>query len=487
MSRRIPLLGAAVLLSACTTVGPEPRPPMIPLTAAAPFAGAAGEPFSRAPARDDWWRLYRDPALDRLVAEALARNTDLAVAAANLAQARALLLETRSQRYPSTATGGSARYGRGSAAAIGQDEPLDDGSAFDVGLDAAYELDLVGRIRRSLQAATADVEAADAARDAVRVTVAAETARAYAEACASARQLAVGRRTLELQQQSSSLAARTFRAGRGTRLDVARVEALQAQTRASLPGFEAQRRGALFRLSVFTGRPPAETSAEASNCSAMPDLIAPIPVGEGAGMLARRPDVRQAERRLAAATARIGVATATLYPSVTLGGSLGLTSQNLGDLASTSAFRWSLGPLISWSYPNRRLARARIVQAEAAAAGALAGFDGTVLAALLEAETALVRYAGELDRRTALLEARDLNAEAVRLAQIRNRAGADGFLPVLDAERSLAASEATLAASEALLVDLQIGVFKALAGAWTGDMAVASLSAADEPGGATPQ
>jgi outer membrane protein, multidrug efflux system len=462
------VLAAALLLAGCATVGPEHVPPPSPASAVGPFVSGTGPLFSDAAPRDDWWRLYQDPTLDALVAEALVANKDLAVAAANLRQARALLRESRAARYPSTAVGGSAGYGRASAAELGQDEPFEDDSRYDVGLDVAYEVDLFGRIRRSVEAARADADAAAFALEAVRVSVAAETARAYAEACASARQLTVARRTLALQAQSAGLTARSVEAGRGTRLDVARVEALEAQTRASLPGFEAQRRAALFRLAVLTGRPPAEASTAAAACVAIPSVSAPVPVGDGAALLARRPDVRQAERRLAASTARVGVATAALYPSVTLGASIGSTAVDAGDLLDESGFRWSLGPLISWTFPNQIAARARLAQAEAAADGQLAVFDATVLAALQETETALVRYAAELDRRAALTEARDYASEALALARLRNEAGRDSFLTVLDADRTLAAAEAELAASEARLVDLQIAVFKAVAGTWPG-------------------
>uniref|UniRef100_UPI00289DCA5B TolC family protein n=2 Tax=Brevundimonas TaxID=41275 RepID=UPI00289DCA5B len=235
---------------------------------------------------------------------------------------------------------------------------------------------------------------------------------------------------------------------------------------ATLPPLRAQRDGALFRLATLTGRTPAEASEAARGCQAPPQLSQPIPIGDGAALLARRPDVRQAEARLAAAAARVNVATASLYPTISLGGSLGSTALDASDLGEDANFRFSVGPLISWSFPNIAVARARIKQADAQTDAALATFDQTVLVALQETETALSAYANELDRRAALLNARDQAATAVRLSRLRFEAGADNFLTLLVSERALAAADAALAASEAQVVTNQIALFKALAGGW---------------------
>ncbi|HUH23358.1 MAG TPA: TolC family protein [Brevundimonas sp.] len=184
-------------------------------------------------------------------------------------------------------------------------------------------------------------------------------------------------------------------------------------------------------------------------------------------MLARRPDVRQAERSLAAAAARVNVATASLYPSISLGGSLGSTALDAGDLGEDANFRFSVGPLISWSFPNIAVARSRIAQAGAGSDAALANFDQTVLVALQETETALANYAHELDRRSALQSARDQAARAAQLSRLRFDAGVDSFLTVLDAERTLAGADAQLASSDALVTTYQISLFKALAGGWS--------------------
>ena len=196
-------------------------------------------------------------------------------------------------------------------------------------------------------------------------------------------------------------------------------------------------------------------------------MTQPIPVGDGAALLARRPDVRQAERQLAAAAARVNVATASLYPTISLGGSIGSTALDAGDLGEDRNFRFGFGPLISWSFPNIVAARARIEAADARTQAALADFDQTVLEALQETETALSNYANELDRRTALTEARDQANRALELSRLRFTAGAESFLTVLDAQRTLVQAEAQLAQSDALVTTYQVALFKALAGGWT--------------------
>jgi outer membrane protein TolC len=254
--------------------------------------------------------------------------------------------------------------------------------------------------------------------------------------------------------------------GRTTALETGQAGALLEQVRATVPTLEAQRQSALFRLSVMTGRPPADFPREVAACQRPPAVARPIPVGDGATLLARRPDVRQAERELAAATARVGVATASLYPSITLGGSVGSSATSLSGLASSDSFRFSVGPLVSFSLTNLFVGRARIAQAQAGAAGALAKFEGSWLKALEETESALTRYARELDRREALRRARAQSAEAARIARLRYQAGRDSFQIVLDAERSLAGIEAELARSETQLSDYSVSLFLALGGGW---------------------
>jgi NodT family efflux transporter outer membrane factor (OMF) lipoprotein len=463
--RRFLAATATLALSACM-VGPDYRSPVPQAPGQEPFLSGQSPAFSGEQPPGRWWSLFSDPVLDRLVEQALVANTDLRVAAANLRRARAVLRETRSGLFPSVDASASATYSRQSGDQIGFEGTGGEGWSYDVGLDASYQVDLFGRIRRAIQASRADAGAAQAAFDVSRITVAAETARAYADACSAGRQLAVARETLRIQEQTFDLTRRLFEGGRGTALDTGQAGALLEQVRATVPTLEAQRQTALFRLAVLTGRPPAEFPREVAGCETPPALARPIPVGDGATLLRRRPDIRQAERELAAATARVGVAVANLYPRISLGGSIGSSATSPSGLASSDSFRFSVGPLISFSLTNLVVGRARIAQAEAGAEGAFANFEGTWLRALQDTESALTRYARELDRRESLRRGRAQAADAARIARLRYQAGRDPFQIVLDAERSLANIDAELARSEAQLSDNLVSLFLALGGGW---------------------
>ena len=334
----------------------------------------------------------------------------------------------------------------------------------DAGAAVSYQIDLFGKLRRAAEAAKADAEATSAALDVARVSVVADVARAYVAACSAGYELAAAKHALDVQEQSLAATERLAAAGRGTPIDTARGRSLVDQSRAAIPAFEARRRAALYKLAVLTGEPPAAFPPVVATCSALPRVSQPIPVGDGASLLRRRPDIRQAERMLAAATARIGVATAALYPSIGIGlggGSTGL----LTDLGEPAANYWSVGALISWSMPDGR-ERARIMQADAVAAAALARFDGIVLNALRETETSLAAYTQDLRRNAELRAARDEAAEAQQQIERLYRAGRSPYLTALDSRRTLAAAEAALAASESQISDDQVTLFLVLGGGW---------------------
>lgn len=464
----------AGLLAGCA-VGPNYERPAPPQAAAGSFVDPGTTKVSTGAVQSEWWRLFNDPVLDRLVVDALTHNTDVRQAVANLKRSRAILSEQRGARLPSTDLSAGytrQRVGTGSQPALAAQAggaALPDSFNFDffqVGFDASYEVDVFGRVSRSIEAAQGDVAAAQAALDAARVAVAAETARNYAAACGLAAQAQVARDTVELQSQTLGLTQRLFEAGRGTVRDVDQARVLAESARAQIPGFEAERRASLYALATLTGRPAEEIDVDAAKCVTPPSVSALIPVGDGQALLARRPDVRQAERRLAADTARVGVATAALYPSITLAGSASLGASRIEDLPKGSSFSFSLGPLISWSFPNMTVARSRVRQAEATAEGSLAAFDGAVLIALREVEQALARYAGELDRNAALRNADTAAANAARIAGLRFSAGRDTLLQRIDAERDRASARAALAQSNAALATAQVALFKALGGGW---------------------
>lgn len=461
------LLAAA--LAACTTVGPDyhlPKDAVVKRPEAnARFMGAAEAPFKSEPLPADWWRLYQDPLLDKLVAKAFANNADLRVAAANLERAHGVLEEVEEKKRPEVEMSAAPQYGRIAGASLGIPEVLPTDGIYDADIKIGYTLDLWGRIRRAVEASEADVEAAQAAADLTHVIVAADTTRAYTEACSAGYQLKVAQQSVDLQQKFVQLTAERIQRGRGIAIERTRAEAQLDQLRANLPPLEARQRVALYRLAVLTGEVPSQFPAEVAQCNTPPRVTAAIPVGDGAALLRRRPDVRQAERQLAAATARIGVATAELYPNVSLGGSFGMIGMapQWGD---ANTFKFSLGPLISWNLPSTSSARSHIAQATASTKGSLAHFDSVVLNALRETESALTVYARELDRNAALRAARDQSALAARQSAKLYQFGRTDFLSQLDADRTLASAESVLATSDAQLAADQVQLFLALGGGW---------------------
>jgi NodT family efflux transporter outer membrane factor (OMF) lipoprotein len=459
---------AAAALAACTTVGPSYRLPAAAAinapAAQGAFLGATTPAVSQAPVPDDWWRLYDVPVLDGLVQTALAANTDVRVAAANLARARAAVGEAKAAQGLNGDASAEVARGRqsGEKHLIPAQLPVE--TAGDVGFDVSYDLDLFGRLRRASEAARADAEASQAALDLVRVNVAAQVVGAYLDACSAGDELAVANRTIALQEMSLSVTQRLVEAGRANPTDATRSRALLAQARASAPTLDARRQAALFRLAALTGHPPAEFPKAVAACDELPPLSQPIPVGDGAALLARRPDVREAERNLAGSTARIGVAVAALYPDVRLGFSAGSTGL-LSDLGQGAANYWSLGSLISWTFPTGG-AQSRIRESGAGADAALARFDGVVLNALRETETGLSTYARDLDRNAQLRTARDEARTAREETQALYHAGRRPFLDALDGERTLAQSEAALADSNGQLAADQVRLFLSLGGGW---------------------
>lgn len=454
----------ALALGACVA-GPDYRPPAhsaatLP-AATGGFLSAKGAPVAEAALPDRWWRLYNDPALDTLIGQALAANTDLRVAEAHLTAAEAVLREAQAGRDITTAISGGETLSRPSGVA----QHLPGTVSYDFGLSASYPLDLSGRIRRAIEASGAQVEATQAARDYVRVSVAAATAKAYAQVCAANYSLTVNRRVVALQRDTLDATQRLYKNGRGTAFDVSRAQAAVETSVATLPAFEAQRVSALYLLATLLGRPPADYPREVENCAALPALTSPLPVGDGAALLRRRPDIRQAERTIAADTAEVGVATADLYPQVSLGGSIGATGP-LKQFGTGDAFGFSFGPLISWTFPNRPIVRARIAQANAQVQADLAGFDGSVIEALRQTETALETYRRDGERADALERARADAATASDQAGRLFKFGRTDFLSVLEAQSSLANAEASAAAARTTLVQDQIAIFLALGGGW---------------------
>jgi len=457
---------SALALAACAAGPTDIVSPIPPTVSVGPFLSAQADAVSANPLPSEWWRLYDDPVLDGLVSDALAANTDIRQAVARIDRARAMLRGAHADQLPQVGLSTSAGYSRTPAAQTLPGANRND-SAFGIGADISYEVDLFGRVSGEVSAARGDLAAARADADAVRVMVVADTTRAYADAASAAARADVARGIVSLLDDSLRLTQKRHEAGLADGLAVARIETLRDQRAATIPAIEAQRSAALFALATLTGRAPAQLPAITGQRNVSLEIEAPLPVGDGAQLLARRPDVRAAEQRLVADNARIGVARADLYPRITLGGSVNSSASSIGNLFSGGPLGFLFGSLIDWAFPNREPVHARIDAANADAAASLAAFDGTVLIALQETETALSDYARALEQRRVLGTAVEAASRAARITRAQNREGVIDSLQTLDAERTLAEAQAALADQDALVSQRQIALFRALGGSWS--------------------
>ena len=462
------LPSACLVLASGCMVGPSyhvPSSALINSSAAQRGFIASGEPaLSEAAVPEAWWHLYDDRQLDAWVEEALQSNTDLRQAEANLERSHAALKEARALRQPNAVVDAQVSYAQLAGQQYLQLITPPRSTYYETDLTVGYDLDLFGGIRRGIEAARANDEAIRAARDLVRVNVAAETIRAYVDACGAGMQLEAAVRVLSIQQQSLTLTERLFKGGRAIDLDVTRARQLVDQQTGVIPSLEAARRNALFRLATLTGKPPALYERDLETCVSPPRLSRPLPIGDGAALLRRRPDVRQVERKLAAATSEIGVQTAQLYPDIAIGiplGSIGAAS----TAYASSTNLYGIGAMLKWQL-NQSAARARVEAAKASTRMALASFDGVVLSALRDTETALNIYVHDLQREDSTRRARDEAERAVQDSQRLQSAGRATSLDVIDAQRTYAASEETLAQLETALSGDQVAVFLALGGGW---------------------
>jgi len=464
------LLIPLTLISALTAcaVGPDYKAPQLQPEYAAAFISTAPGTLSGAEPSQAWWRLYASSDLDALVTQAFNANTDLRVAVANLQAEQAVLSEARNARLPATTLNASASYGKNQQPAFAPQA----GTTYGGSAELNYEVDLFGRVTRNIQAARADVAADMFVRDAVRVRVAAAVTDAYLTACNSAEAVAVARSSLDLASESSRIVQAQLNAGAASNLDADRALAALARARAAVAPLESQRQVALFELAALLGNPPSGVPQAAAQCTAAPVPQAAIPVGDGASLLKRRPDVAEAERRLAAATARIGVATADLYPRISFGANV--AQYDGDDLTRKQGFSYGVGPLLSFSFPNMGVARAQVKQAEARAQASLAYFDGVVLTALKETEQALTVYANEQRRREDLHDAEQQAENAFKRADLAYRAGSIAYLDLIVAQNELVESRLARVQSDMQLTEARLQLFRALGGGWASDADAAS-------------
>ncbi|MBN3851445.1 efflux transporter outer membrane subunit [Paraburkholderia sp. Ac-20342] len=464
----LPLLPLAVALNGCINVGPDytlPKQALVnaPLAKGA-LEGADPTLTSTLNTPTVWWKLYDDPVLNSLIDEALKSNTDLRVAAANLARSREALGVAQAQGGFSGKASAAVERAQESAEQYLLFEKLPVANEADLGISISYEIDLFGKLRRGVEASAADTEAVEAAGDLARITVVADVVRSYVEQCSAAEELRIAQQSLALQKQRVDVSRRLRDAGRGNQTDVTRGQTQVDNLAADIPRYTARRKIAQYRLAALLARAPSDLPPAVLACDRLPQLSQPIPIGDGAALLRRRPDVHEAERQLAASTARIGVATGALYPSVSIGASTGFTGI-LEDIGTSPTGRWAFGPLISWTFPTNG-ARGRIREAEASSQVALAKFDGVVLNALRETETNLATYASDYARADSLRAALKSAAQSADETHRLYLAGRESFISDLDATRTLTAAKSQLAGAEGQVAVDQVNLFLSLGGGW---------------------
>jgi outer membrane protein, multidrug efflux system len=456
-------LAVAMMLAGCA-VGPNYHRPATPVD---PEFVNAGEPgFTQDDSVGRYWTSFSDPLLNSLVDDALAHNKDLGAAEANLRAARAVRRLAGFDQFPTvTFSGGYSKNLDAAEQVPGVDKRDREFDEADAGFTGLWELDLFGRVRRNVEAARADVGQAAATVQDARVSVIAELARNYFVLRGLQDQLALTKRNADSQFNTLKLTRVRLEAGRGNQLDTARAEAQWQTTLASIPSLEASIATTTYRLSVLTGRQPnALTDTLVARPS--PELPPLNAIGSPEQLLRRRPDIRVAERRLAGATARVGVAVGDLFPRVTLNGTIGYLAPTFGEFGASDARFWSGGPSITWAAFDLGRVRARISSAKAQTDAALSTYESSVLNALEDTEGALVSYGRAQSRRDALQVAAAASDKASDLARRRFEGGLIDFLEVLDAERTALSAELLLSQSRTDAATSLVAVYKALGGGW---------------------
>ena len=420
----------------------------------------------------EWWQSFQDPILDSLVQLALASNLDLQQAEARVRQARAArgvaaaglwpqlnasALYQRSKSSSATVTPG----GGTSISTLGPFREL-----FQVGLDAAWEMDIFGGTRRTVEAASADLQASIEDRRAVLITLVGEVGTNYLDLRGFQHQVAIAKKNLAAQQKTAEITHKRFEAGFVSRLDVANADAQVATTAAQVPVLESSAQAAIYSLGVLLGKEPAFLAKELATLTPIPPTPPEVPVGLPSDLLRRRPDIRRAEAQLHAATARIGVAVADLFPKFNLTGSLGFAANDIAKVGTQGSRFWSFSPSVTWPIFAGGKIRWNIKVQNALQDQALLAYQQTVLTALKDVETALVAYAKEQEHQKSLALAVANNRQAVDLAMKLYVAGTTDFLNVLNAQRDLFLTEDALTQSTRTLATNLIALYKALGGGW---------------------
>lgn len=467
------VLGAVIALglaSGCT-VGPDHRAPEV--KGPERFRGVSGGMTSR-PVEGEagpgalaaWWETMGDPVLTSLVERAQAGSLDVRVALERVREARALRGVAAGALMPEVGAAASATRSRGSQT-VGNPAADSEGSnLYSVGLDASWELDVFGGLRRGVEAAEADLGAAVESERLVRVSLAAEVARTYCEYRGLQARAALAKRTIESQRSTLDVASSRSKAGLWAEIEAEQARAQLATRESQLPPLVAGQQQAAYRLAVLMGREPGGLVEELAAEAEVPVPPSEVPVGLPADLLRRRPDIRRAERQLAAATARTGVATAELYPKFTLTGAVGLSSGEIASLPDSESGVWSIGPTMRWKVFQGGRIRANIAAADARQRAAVLVFEQSWLTALEDVESTLTAFVQEQSRRERLTAAVAANRRAVDLADSRWKNGIGDFLTVLVNQRELFDSEDQLVQSHTAVSTALARLYKALGGGW---------------------
>ncbi|MGP4845970.1 efflux transporter outer membrane subunit [Marinobacter sp. 1Y8] len=457
----LPLSALIALLLAGCAVGPDYQAPQ----ADAPnrFNEVRNPQSFDAQAEQRFWQGFDDPMLADLIRQSLSANYNLQIAVARYERAQALLRGAERNQLPSVTASGSVSENH--LAEVERTGTADDVTLYQVGAVAHWELDLFGRLQRITEAQGAELDAAGADLNAVQVALVGQLASSYFELRGLQQQLLVAQRNLDNQQQTLDIVSSRLEAGRGTHFDTVRAQAQLEMVRSTIPSLEAGARARMHRIAVLTGQQPTALIEILAEAKPLPEVVPAIPVGSPGGVLRRRPDVRAAERRLAAATAGIGVATADLFPRFSLDALIGSVADSSGDLFTGGAAsrRVTLG--IDWTFLDFERVQARIDVADADARGALANYRQTVLSVLEETETLLVQYHRAQTRTHYLSRATEAANEAARLARQRYREGLIGYFEVLDAEQELIDTRDSLIQSRTSVTLGMVNLYRALAGA----------------------
>lgn len=464
------LLAAAV---AGCAVGPDYETPK---TQAPAQFGARDSLYDEAAPIGVFWKVFGDATLDDLMNQSLSANHDLRIALARLNEARALRRETQLDLLPTVNTQAGHTSALQSLDALPQGSTRESRrTSLDTGsFDAYWELDFFGRVRRSVEASKAGEAAFAADLRSAQISVAAEVARTYFDLRGAQEQLAVARRNADNQRATLAYTQARLDAGRGTEFDMTRANAQLNATLATLPPLETAIESAIHRLSVLAGQTPNTLRERLRENAALPELPRLTHIGTPEDLLRRRPDVRAAERRLAGATARVGMATADLFPRVSFSGEFGFAADGLDRIGKDATETWSYGPSIHWAAFDLGRVKARIKQNEAQAEGSLATYEQTVLRALEETENALVAYSQARRRLDYLRTSAASSNRAAELARKRFEVGTSDFLDVLEAERAQLQADADLSESRASTARSLIAVYKALGGSWDAQQTSAS-------------